>query len=115
MVDYFLFTGFGERFISGTTKREVIWFNIILLQIFLFTGCSVLEKSFVPDIRMAFFVEQEPNRGEAVVELLPAAADPCARRDHEYHHHHQRQQQRPRLDGIGARAAVRLLRRGGHG
>ena len=76
MVDYFLFTGFGSRSISGSMKRGIVWFNIFFLQLVFLTGCSVLEKSFAPDIRMAFFVEQEPNRGEAVVEMKILRSEP---------------------------------------
>ena len=76
MVDYFPFTGFGTRSIPGTMKRVVVWFNIFFLQLVFLSGCSVLEKNFAPEIRMAFFVEQEPNRGEAVVEMKILRSQP---------------------------------------
>ena len=57
-------------------KRVVVWFNIFFLQLGFLSGCSVLEKNFAPEIRMAFFVEQEPNRGEAVVEMKILRSQP---------------------------------------
>ena len=76
MVDYFLFTGFCLRSISGTMKREVVWINIFLLQLVFLTGCNTLDWNSAPKIRMAFFVEQEPNRGEPVVEMKILRSQP---------------------------------------
>jgi hypothetical protein len=60
----------------GTMKREVVWFNVFLLQLVFFTGCSILEGNSAPKIRMAFFVEQEPHRGEPVVEMKVLRSKP---------------------------------------
>ena len=63
-------------FIFGTMKRMIVWFNIFFLQLVFLTGCSTLDRISAPEIRMAFFVEQEPNRGEPVVEMKILRSQP---------------------------------------
>ena len=58
-------------------KGGVVFFNLILLALVFLAGCgSFPGSSSNPKIRMAFFVEQEPHRGEPVVDMKILRSNP---------------------------------------